>query len=257
VPPTTIGVAASEPKSDTPLAAGPVIGNDQAFLSLATFAEVIVEPAASRVFEGLALGYGHEPDGVGVDVAADAPGAAPTAAAEPNASARQSAPPPTTRIERRRRSCSADTCIGSPPVRCGSTEPLYHTDITFRSARQGGTSRWAPAQRRLSPQAPNDPWYRKDMARVTSKLQVTIPKDIARRYGIEPGEEIDWLPAGDATRVVPDPDHPAMPDRGYRLQIFDAATDRQRSRDSASPGNGPTADRGWRREDLYDGGLAG
>ena len=31
---------------------------------------------------------------------------------------------------------------------------------------------------------------------MTSKLQVTIPKAIAQRYGIEPGGVIDWLPAG-------------------------------------------------------------
>jgi AbrB family looped-hinge helix DNA binding protein len=89
------------------------------------------------------------------------------------------------------------------------------------------------------------------MARVTSKLQVTIPKDIARRYGIEPGEEIDWLPAGDAIRVVPHPDHPATPDRAHRLQIFDAATGRQHARDNAALHDDPAADRGWRREDLY------
>ena len=35
--------------------------------------------------------------------------------------------------------------------------------------------------------------YGKDVTRVTSKLQVTIPKAIAQRYGIEPGEEIEWL----------------------------------------------------------------
>ena len=34
------------------------------------------------------------------------------------------------------------------------------------------------------------------MSRVTSKLQVTIPKEIARRYGIEPGTDVEWLPAG-------------------------------------------------------------
>jgi AbrB family looped-hinge helix DNA binding protein len=42
-----------------------------------------------------------------------------------------------------------------------------------------------------------------DMSRVTSKLQVTVPKAIAERYGIRPGDEIDWVPAGDAIRVVP------------------------------------------------------
>lgn len=94
------------------------------------------------------------------------------------------------------------------------------------------------------------------MARVTSKLQVTIPKDIARRYGIEPGEEVDWLPAGDAIRVVPHPDHPVKPDRSHRLQIFDAATDRQQVRNDAAHQAAELTDRGWQREDLYVRGRA-
>jgi AbrB family looped-hinge helix DNA binding protein len=41
------------------------------------------------------------------------------------------------------------------------------------------------------------------MARVTSKLQVTIPKVVAEQFGIRPGDEVDWVPAGEAVRVVP------------------------------------------------------
>ncbi len=41
------------------------------------------------------------------------------------------------------------------------------------------------------------------MARVTSKLQVTVPKAIAKRFRIRPGDDIDWVPAGDVIRVVP------------------------------------------------------
>jgi len=41
------------------------------------------------------------------------------------------------------------------------------------------------------------------VARVTSKLQVTIPKAVADRYAIEPGAEIVFEPAGDVIRVVP------------------------------------------------------
>lgn len=36
------------------------------------------------------------------------------------------------------------------------------------------------------------------MARVTSKLQVTIPKVVADRYQIGPGAELVFEPAGDA-----------------------------------------------------------
>jgi AbrB family looped-hinge helix DNA binding protein len=96
------------------------------------------------------------------------------------------------------------------------------------------------------------------MARVTSKYQVTIPKAIAERYGIKPGEDIDWLPAGEAIRVVPQSDRRHEPDRARRLDLFDRATERQRDREHA--GTAPTAkarDRGWRREDLYERGVTG
>src|SRR5438067_3669098 len=41
------------------------------------------------------------------------------------------------------------------------------------------------------------------MAKVTSKYQVTVPKKIAERYGILPGDDIDWVAAGEVIRVIP------------------------------------------------------
>ncbi len=38
------------------------------------------------------------------------------------------------------------------------------------------------------------------MSKVTSKLQVTIPKVIAEQYGIKPGDEIEFVPAGEVIR---------------------------------------------------------
>jgi bifunctional DNA-binding transcriptional regulator/antitoxin component of YhaV-PrlF toxin-antitoxin module len=84
---------------------------------------------------------------------------------------------------------------------------------------------------------------------VTSKLQVTIPKAIAERYAIEPGSEIEWLPAGDAIRVVPVAE-PRPVDRARRVELFDRATERQRRRQSGKTA-AAGADRGWSREDLY------
>jgi AbrB family looped-hinge helix DNA binding protein len=92
---------------------------------------------------------------------------------------------------------------------------------------------------------------------VTSKLQVTIPKAIADRYGIAPGSEIEWLPAGDAIRVVPESQRPIADDTERRLRLFDAATARQRARQSGKQPSARPADRGWRREDLYARGGAG
>jgi bifunctional DNA-binding transcriptional regulator/antitoxin component of YhaV-PrlF toxin-antitoxin module len=86
---------------------------------------------------------------------------------------------------------------------------------------------------------------------VTSKLQVTIPKAIAQRYGIEPGSDVDWLPAGEAIRVVPNADRRRETDRIRRLELFDRATERQRERQSGRGATVSADDRGWRREDLY------
>lgn len=90
------------------------------------------------------------------------------------------------------------------------------------------------------------------MARVTSKLQVTIPKAIAQRYGIEPGTEVDWLAAGEAIRVVPPSAHPRAADRGRRLALFDAATARELERARSWIGPEAPARRGWTRDELYD-----
>ena len=41
------------------------------------------------------------------------------------------------------------------------------------------------------------------MSKVTSKLQVTVPKALAERYGIRPGDDIRFEEAGEVIRVVP------------------------------------------------------
>jgi len=91
------------------------------------------------------------------------------------------------------------------------------------------------------------------MAKVTSKRQVTVPKDLADRYGIEPGAEIDWQAAGDVIRVVPPGRRAERASVQTRLALFDAATERQRARQAAGPGKeGQPSGRGWTRDDLYD-----
>ena len=90
------------------------------------------------------------------------------------------------------------------------------------------------------------------MAKVTSKLQVTVPKTIAAQYGIRPGDEIEWLPAGEAIRVVPPARRTRTADPQWRLKLFDAATERQRRRQSSGPRRRARGGRGWTREDLYD-----
>jgi AbrB family looped-hinge helix DNA binding protein len=87
------------------------------------------------------------------------------------------------------------------------------------------------------------------MAKVTSKLQVTVPKALAERYHIEPGDEIEWEAAGDAIRVVPGRSRRADP--ASRLKLFDQATARQRERERGAQ-FAQASERGWSREDLYE-----
>ena len=108
-----------------------------------------------------------------------------------------------------------------------------------------------------------NPWYSKDMSKVTSKLQLTVPKAIADQYGIRPGDELQWVPAGEVIRVIPSR-------RGRkrsqvltveeRVELFDKATQRQRRREGALRKSGAvpakSGDRGWKREELYRRGLS-
>ena len=100
------------------------------------------------------------------------------------------------------------------------------------------------------------------MPKVTSKLQLTVPKAIADQYGIRPGDELQWSPAGDVIRVVP-ARLGAKAKEGLsirdRLELFDKATYRQQKRQASvrkSRGKVISKDRGWKREDLYYRGLA-
>ncbi len=88
------------------------------------------------------------------------------------------------------------------------------------------------------------------MAKVTSKYQVTVPRAIARLYRIRPGDEIDWVAAGDVIRVVPVTADVKPNDRDAMLRLFDQATERNRRRAPVSKTRRDPG-RGWLREDLY------
>ncbi|SPF43002.1 conserved hypothetical protein [Candidatus Sulfopaludibacter sp. SbA4] len=88
------------------------------------------------------------------------------------------------------------------------------------------------------------------MAKVTSKYQVTVPRTIVERYNIRPGDNIDWVAAGETILIIPPSKQPAARDRDSRLRLFDQATERQRRRRSTHKTQRPR-NRGWRREDLY------
>ncbi|MGD2070816.1 MAG: AbrB/MazE/SpoVT family DNA-binding domain-containing protein [Gemmatimonadota bacterium] len=97
------------------------------------------------------------------------------------------------------------------------------------------------------------------MSKVTSKRQVTIPKEVADRYGIDPGDEIRWIPAGDEIRVVPESaGRRTRLGIEERLRLFDRASQRRERRaDECAGPEGADEDRGWTREELYDRGRPG
>jgi len=92
------------------------------------------------------------------------------------------------------------------------------------------------------------------VAKVTSKLQVTIPKAVADALGIVPGSEVEWIIAGDAARVIPlAKQRSRAKDRDFRLALFDQSTKRQSARERTRKLTTPHArNRGWRREQLYE-----
>lgn len=100
------------------------------------------------------------------------------------------------------------------------------------------------------------------MPKVTSKLQLTVPKAIADQYGIRPGDELEWIPAGDSIRVE-------LVSRGAKagheltteekLALFDANMERidklqaEELKEAKAKGTRLTrANRGWTREELYN-----
>ena len=91
------------------------------------------------------------------------------------------------------------------------------------------------------------------MSRVTSKLQVTIPKALASRYGIHPGDDIRFEASEEIIRVVPP--GTSAPAKGLdvetRLRLFDAATNRQQKREAERQPRRANK-RGWTREELYE-----
>ncbi len=99
------------------------------------------------------------------------------------------------------------------------------------------------------------------MPKVTSKLQLTVPKKIADQYGIHPGDELEWIPAGDSIRVEPARSRTknnAELTVKQRLALFDANTKwldelqaEQLKQTKAKGARVTRENRGWTREELY------
>lgn len=92
------------------------------------------------------------------------------------------------------------------------------------------------------------------MSKVTSKLQLTLPKRLAEQYDIHPGDEVEFVAAGDLIQLLPAKRRSATRlTIAERLRLFDEGSARQREREATMKlPKSPSKDRGWRRADLYD-----
>lgn len=97
---------------------------------------------------------------------------------------------------------------------------------------------------------------------MTSKLQLTVPKTIADQYGIRPGDELEWIPAGDSIRVelVRRKARAGQElTKEERLALFDAnmkwldELQAEELKEAKAKGTRITPEnRGWTREELYN-----
>jgi AbrB family looped-hinge helix DNA binding protein len=88
------------------------------------------------------------------------------------------------------------------------------------------------------------------VAKVTGKLQITLPKALAERCGIRVGDELELRPVGQTIQIDKRAPRDASRLRRDRLAHFDDATARQRARNGAAQ-LVPAKSRGWTREELY------
>lgn len=91
------------------------------------------------------------------------------------------------------------------------------------------------------------------MPKVTSKLQITLPKRIAERFGIKPGDEVEFVPAGEVIHLVPPGRQLASRlSVDERLRLFESSTKWQQEHAKQLPLPAkPAKKRDWTREDLY------
>ena len=96
---------------------------------------------------------------------------------------------------------------------------------------------------------------------MTSKLQLTVPKRIADQYGIKPGDELEWIPAGDSIRVelMRKARNGLELSVEEKLALFDANTkwidelQADQLNEAKAKGTRTTHEnRGWTREEIYE-----
>ena len=90
----------------------------------------------------------------------------------------------------------------------------------------------------------------KATSKVTSKLQVTVPKVIAEQADVRPGDSLEWEATGSSIRVTSARRNRPVSAK-QRLASFQAATDRIRQRWKGVKIGPASKPRGWTRDELY------
>ena len=73
---------------------------------------------------------------------------------------------------------------------------------------------------------------------------------VTSKYQVHPGDEIDWVAAGDVIRVNSPEARAVRLETESRLRLFDQASERLRITYIDRPQELPF-DRGWTKEDIY------
>ncbi|NBB80839.1 MAG: AbrB/MazE/SpoVT family DNA-binding domain-containing protein [Verrucomicrobia bacterium] len=90
------------------------------------------------------------------------------------------------------------------------------------------------------------------MSKVSTKYQITLPRDLARSHHILPGEDVVFEEAGSALYLRRGPAETNADSVEGRLASFDRASQRQEARNRAYPASlKSSAGRGWTRDELY------
>ncbi len=89
------------------------------------------------------------------------------------------------------------------------------------------------------------------MAKVNNNLELPIPRAIAERYGIRPGDELEVLPANDSIRLIPARHGESQESIETRLGRFREMLKQYDETADKRPAFA-WEERGWHREDLYE-----
>ncbi|HEY0789785.1 MAG TPA: AbrB/MazE/SpoVT family DNA-binding domain-containing protein [Chthoniobacterales bacterium] len=89
------------------------------------------------------------------------------------------------------------------------------------------------------------------MAKVTSKLQITVPKAVADAHALRTGSEVQFESAVDCIRLVVGKERPGL-SREEKLRLLRESRERQNARNARWNSVQTPADRGWKREDLHE-----